>query len=109
MGGSYKSGIGALIAIHMVIAVEDGLENLTSELRARGYTVVHYPEYGGVVDAFIYKDDMIQSMAQYQNSFTTDSLENSNSSYGVLVVNANNKSVEQIEAILQKRLYSPLF
>ena len=95
----------------MVIAVEDGLEDLAKALRERGYTVVHYPEYGGVVDAFVYKDDMIQSMAQYQNSFTTNSLENNNSntSYGVLVVNANNKSVEQIEAILQKRLYSPLF
>lgn len=95
----------------MVIAVEDGLEDLSEQLRNKGYTIVRYPEYGGIVDAFIYKEDMIQSMTHYKNSFGIDSLENqsSNTSYGVLVVNASNKSVEQIEVILQKRLYSPLF
>lgn len=95
----------------MVIAVENGLGDISRQLRERGYTIVSYPEYGGVVDAFIYKEDMIQSITQYQNSFTMGTLENhnSNGSYGVLIVNANNKSVEQIEEILKKRLYSPLF
>lgn len=97
--------------IKMVIAVEAGLENISDQLRKRGYTIVSYPGYKGVVDALIYKKDMINNINEYQNSVMVDALENhnSNSSQGVLVVNANNKSASQIEEILRSRIYSPLF
>ena len=97
--------------MHMVIAVEDGLEHIEAYLSQRGYRIVNYPDYGGVVDAFIYKEDMIKGINQYNDSLTMDSFENNNSSssYGVLVINANNKSEKQIEDILKSRLYSPLF
>lgn len=97
--------------IKVVIAVESGLQNISEELRKKGYTIVAYPEYKGIVDAFIYKEDMINSIRQYQNSVMNDTMENdySNTLKGVLVINANNKNINQIEAILKNRVYSPLF
>lgn len=95
----------------MVIAVEEGLGDISEQLRQRGYTIVSYPEYGGVVDAFLYKQDMLSSINQYTNSFITEPLENqiSNPSHGVLIINANNKTADQVEEIIKKRLYSSLF
>lgn len=95
----------------MVIAVEPGLENISGQLRERGYTIVSYPEYKGVVDALIYKKDMLNNINEYQNSVMANVLENQNTdSYqGILVVNGNNKSADQIEKILRSRIYSPLF
>lgn len=95
----------------MVIAVEPGLENISDQLVKRGYTIVNYPEYNGVVDAIIYKKNMISHIKEYQNSIMANVLENNNTkpSQGVLVINANNKSTNQIEEILRSRVYSPLF
>ena len=95
----------------MIIAVEEGLEKISRQLAERGYTIVHYPEYKGTVDALIYKNDMISNINQYNNSVMVESLKN-NSIYpspGVLVVNGNNKNVSEIEEILTKRIYSSLF
>ncbi|HHX62137.1 MAG TPA: hypothetical protein GX707_15725 [Epulopiscium sp.] len=95
----------------MVIAVEPGLENISDQLVKRGYTIVNYPEYKGVVDAIIYKKNMINHINEYQNSVMVNALENNNNkpSQGVLIINANNKSANQIEEILRSRVYSPLF
>lgn len=95
----------------MVIAVDAGLENISDQLVKRGYTIVNYPGYNGVVDAIIYKKNMISHINEYQNSVMVNALENNNTkpSQGVLVINANNKSANQIEEILRSRVYSPLF
>jgi len=95
----------------MIIAMESGLENISEQLRKKGYTIVSYPEYKGMVDAFIYKEDMISGINQYQNNMMTNALENNNTSEskGILIVNANNKNADQIEEILKNRIYSPLF
>jgi len=95
----------------MVIAVEDGLEDISKELKGKGYTMVNYLEYKGIVDAFIYKDDMINGISHYQDNVMMG-VTNSNSTnelQGVFVINANNKSVNQIEEMLKNRVYSPLF
>ena len=95
----------------MVVAVENGLGAISKELRERGYTIVSYPEYKGVVDAFIYKDEIPSAVGSYQNNGLNQSLENyeSTSPKGVLIINATNKDVIKIEEILRTRIYSPLF
>ena len=95
----------------MVIAVENGLGELSKALREMGYTIVSYPEYRGVVDAFIYKDEISSGIGSYQTNSLNQSLENyeSSSPKGVLIINASNKDVIQIEKILRTRIYSPLF
>lgn len=113
---SFKMGgvISNLIACNvykMVIAVEYGLEDLSGELRARGYTIVSYPEYLGVVDAFIYKDKISNSLGAYENTVAGLSLENyvDSKPRGVLIINAKNKNLAEIEEVLRTRVYSPLF
>ncbi len=95
----------------MVIAVENGLGDLTEKLREKGYTIVSYPEYAGVVDAFIYKDAMLNNIESYENNVVGESLENGifSKAQGILIINASNKSVVDIEQILKTRVYSPLF
>lgn len=94
----------------MVIAVENGLEDVSSRLASRGHTIVSYPEYAGVVDAFIYNESILNTNA-YQDGNVNQSLENytSSSQQGVLIINARNKSIAQIEEILMTRTYSKLF
>lgn len=95
----------------MVVAVENGLGEVSKQLRERGYIIVSYPEYKGVVDAFIYKGEIPSALGSYQDDGLNQSLENYTqaSPKGVLIVNATNKNVVQIEEILRTRIYSPLF
>lgn len=87
----------------MVVAVEYGLDRISDQLRDKGYTVVAYPDYMGAVDAFIYKDQMLGSL---DNSIENCMLANA---HGILIINGANKTIGEIEDILRKRLYSPLF
>lgn len=95
----------------MVVAVDYGLGDISGQLREKGYTIVSYPEYKGVVDAFIYKDQTASNMGSYENSEVGQSLENDTfgNTQGVLIINAKNKDLSQIEQILKTRVYSPLF
>lgn len=95
----------------MVVAVEDGLEQISEALRKLGYTIVSYPDYGGVVDAFVYKESISSHIEEYQNISQMNAMDEYNNinPHGVLIINANNKSINQIEQILKNRIYSPLF
>ncbi|HHX60498.1 MAG TPA: hypothetical protein GX707_07215 [Epulopiscium sp.] len=95
----------------MVVAVENGLGDISIQLRQRGYTIVSYPEYAGVVDAFIYKEEIAIHAGSYENNEIGQPLENYESPRprGVLIINATNKSLGQIEEILKTRIYSPFF
>ena len=95
----------------MVVAVDSGLGDLSRQLQERGYRVVSYPEYKGVVDAFIYKDEMSRTGRTDETNTMTSSLENyaDGPTQGILIISANNKDISQIEHILKTRLYSPLF
>ncbi len=90
----------------MIIAVESGLEGIVRGLREKGYTVVRGPDYNTPVDVFIYKEGL---MTKGPTTLDITNLDNSSAYYGVLMINANNKSLEEIENILKNRLYSPLF
>lgn len=95
----------------MVIAVEVGLEETSRKLKERGYTIVSYPEYAGVVDAFICKDNIPNNMGVFQDNEIDSPLESYaySKQHGILIINATNKSISQIEDILETRVYSPLF
>lgn len=97
--------------MQMVVAVENGLEELSAQLREKGYTIVSYPEYTGVVDAFIYKEKISSDIEPYQDNGLNQSIENygSTGQKGILIINVANKSIMQIEEILKTRIYSPLF
>lgn len=88
----------------MIVAVEKHLTELKSNLAKLGYEIVNYQEYQYPVDAVVY------SKANDYDGYT--SILNSTITglpYGVLMVNAHHKSVNQIDQILKSRLYGPIF
>ena len=70
------------------------------ELQERGYEVVGY-EDGGHIDAIVYKN-IDRSMESVNNS--TDG-----NIYGAILINATNKTIDEIEYIIETRRYGDLF
>lgn len=85
----------------MVVAVTKGQTELSSQLRELGYDVVTYGEYNLPIDAIVYSGSGLES-SQMTNA-------NFGSSYGVLMISANNRTIKEIDNTLKKRTYSPLF
>jgi hypothetical protein len=91
----------------MVVAVQKGLENLADQLRQMEFEVVVFGEYQHPIDAVVYSG----------GGFDSGSITNVNTSisagthghHGVLLVNASNKSAEEVARILRRRTYTPLF
>ena len=84
----------------MIVAVERGLENIKNYLENSGYNVVYADGYKGAIDAYVYKNAGIS----YVNSYNTFA-QNSGNYSGVLIVNAKNKSLQDVEEILKNRVY----
>lgn len=86
----------------MTIAVMKGLFNIAEQLRELGYDVVTYGEYKYPIDAMIYVGESLDKI-----SFSSENVGGGRS--GILMINATNKSIEEIHNTLKTRLYSPLF
>lgn len=82
------------------IAVQQGLEEIKEGLRSRGYEVVGYEDRGHI-DAIVYKS-IDSSMENVNNT-------NDGNIYGAILVNATNKTVAEIEHIIETRRYGSLF
>lgn len=93
----------------MVIAIEKGLTEIKNQLEMRGYETFYIGERP-VADAIIYKNRNSHPYFQV-NSTPITSLVSSKvmDSKGALLINAENKSIEDILEILKNRTYSPLF
>lgn len=92
----------------MVIAIQKGLENIKYELESRGYEVFYIGE-SRIADAVLYKETDTYPYYEVNNIPSAASASiNGNMSYGALLVNITNKSMEDIIRILEKRVYSPL-
>lgn len=85
----------------MVVAVTPGLNNLANQLRELGYEVVTYGKYNHPIDALVYSGEILAE--------TNVVSANTGSSYGVLMINAKNKSLKQVDNSLKNRTYTPLF
>lgn len=85
----------------MIVAVSPSLPNIAEQLRDLGYDVVSYGSYKYPIDALVYSGESLVSM----NVFSA----NSGSLYGVLMINAQNKTIKQIDNALKNRIYTPLF
>lgn len=84
----------------MTVAISPELNTLANQLRERGYNVVTYGKYNYPIDALVYTG----KMEDYRT------LKGSTMGYfGILMVNATNKSVDEVDIALKNRLYSPLF
>lgn len=97
------------------IAVQRGLSEIKAKLEHMGHHVVYHDEVQSPVDAYIYAEDNDYA---HQSLYTANQvLTNVFSSVGVglnhdigtLLINAQNKTIDEINFILGSRVYSPLF
>lgn len=84
----------------MIVAIESCPEGIVTELNNFGYNIVDFYNHSGAVDAIIYTGHLSNT---FSNSIT------SSDNNGIFVINAEGKSATEIDNILQKRLYSPIF
>lgn len=82
------------------IAVQQGLEEIKQGLKNRGYEVVDYDDKGHI-DAIVYKS-IYGGMENLNNSVDGNI-------YGAILINANNKTTDEIAHIIETRRYERLF
>ncbi|MGI6427694.1 MAG: YkuS family protein [Natronincolaceae bacterium] len=82
------------------IAIQQGLDEVKKGLQNRGYEVVGYEDKGHI-DAIVYRS-VDSSMENVNDS------ENGNI-HGAILVNATNKTIDEIEHIIETRRYGGLF
>ncbi|WHH59618.1 YkuS family protein [Petroclostridium sp. X23] len=93
----------------MVVAVQKGLENIKEKLREKGYDVVTFGEYNYPIDAVVYNGAGFEGSFVTNNNMPSLSASTADRSYGVFLVNATNRTIEEIDHMLQRKVYSPLF
>ncbi|WP_459076756.1 YkuS family protein [Herbivorax alkaliphila] len=92
----------------MVVAIERGLENLKNKLEKRGFNVVYIENYNYPVDAIIYERNFFNISHVSRNNMPEATM-GERCSYGVLMINSKGKTINEIEDMLKKRYYTPLF
>jgi len=95
-----------------VIALEEGLDYIGEFLRSKGYRIVDWNEQNAAVDAVVYTGKKLESINAQAYSPMTSALTEDLSddrSFGVLLVNAQGKSAEEIYQIINHRVYEHIF
>ncbi|KGG79457.1 YkuS family protein [Caloranaerobacter azorensis] len=89
------------------IAIQNGLDDLKYSLKSRGYEVYDINE-NKEVEAVIYMADgyNVPYIDKFINMNTGVEMSGGNE---VLLINATGKTLQEIEYIINNRLYSPLF
>ncbi|MCK9479295.1 MAG: YkuS family protein [Firmicutes bacterium] len=85
----------------MIVAVTPALRTVAEQLRERGYNVVTYGKYNHPIDALIYTGENLLSANIIASAAP--------GWHGVLMINAENKTISQIDYMLKNRVFSPLF
>ncbi|WP_066353773.1 YkuS family protein [Fervidicola ferrireducens] len=91
-----------------VIAVEDGLEDLSEYLTARGFIAMPWSKVNGPVDAVIYRGKKLKEITAMPFAALTEQTAEelySRNSFGVLLVNAEGRTREEIYEIIKNRIY----
>ncbi len=97
----------------VIVAVQKGMEGIKGKLEERGYQVVYYDEYQHPIDAFVYHghggDGILENfhVPVMMDSFIQHGEEQHGT--GVLMVNALNRDIVEIDRTLRTKTYSPLF
>ncbi len=93
----------------LVVAVDERLKEIKEGLEKRGYQVISLIENVPVDAIVYYQDGQYKQNTGVGMSYSSQLFQMENSSNGVFLINAYNKSLEEIDQMLQNRTYSPLF
>lgn len=92
------------------IALQRGLDQLKDELEQKGYETVFEDEIDGYITAYIYQDQHSLAEQTFHASLNESLLSGpAPPNPGILLINAKDKSTEEITAIIENRIYSRLF
>ena len=95
--------------VFIIVAVQKTLNDLKSALKSLGYEVVDVESYNYPIDAIVYEGNTFQISHVSRNNMPDLSMSDRRANYGVLMINSLGKSVEEIDDMLKRRYYSPLF
>lgn len=95
--------------VFIIVAVQKNLDNLKNSLKGLGYEVVDIENYNYPIDAIVYEGNTFQISHVSRNNMPDLSMSGKRANYGVLMINSLGKSVEEIDDMLKRRYYSPLF
>ncbi|MBO5929778.1 MAG: YkuS family protein [Clostridia bacterium] len=87
----------------MVIAVENGLENIKDYLKSRGYKILT-PDSSSLYDAVIYENLHFSGISAPKKAVMQ-----AGDATGVFLICAHGKTPQEIEAILCQKAYFNLF
>lgn len=90
----------------MVVAVQSDLIHIGDGLKRRGYTVVDLYTYKRPVDAVVYEGRRFDFSLITEENVSPEMSIDRDGSYGVFIVCANGKSIEEIDQMLKTRRYS---
>ncbi|NLZ51765.1 MAG: YkuS family protein [Thermoanaerobacteraceae bacterium] len=90
-----------------VIALEEGLEDIREYLRNKGLHVVDWSNKNIRVDAVVYRGRSLSAIQSEQIMSATDQIYDytGENSFGVLLVNAQNKTPQEVYEIIKNRVY----
>lgn len=92
------------------IAFQRGLEQLKSTLEQRGYDTIYEDEIDGYISAYIYQNQHTLGEQTFHASLNSSLLSGPTApNPGILLINAKDKSTEDIIDMIENRIYSPLF
>lgn len=90
----------------MIVAVQSNLPGIAQGLKQRGYTVVDLYTYKRPVDAVVYEGRRFDFSSIAEDNVSTSMNANSNTGYGVFILCANGRSIDEIDQMLKTRRYS---
>ncbi len=90
----------------MVVAVQSDLSGMAEGLRQRGYTVVDLYTYRNPIDAVVYGGARFDFSAITEENTGPAMSADGKTGYGVFIVSANGRSIEEIDHMLKTRCYS---
>lgn len=90
------------------IALERGLEELKQALEEHGYNTVFADEIDTPVSVYIYQGQNSSGQSGLYSSLD-NYMQSESESAGILLIQAKDKTPEQIMAMIENKVYSPLF
>jgi hypothetical protein len=90
-----------------VIALEEGLEDIGEFLRNKGFQVIAWGDQNSPIDAVVYIGRRLDEIQATQFPSAMESLYDytGGDSYGVLLVNAQNRTPQEVYEIIKNRVY----
>jgi hypothetical protein len=88
--------------------VEKNLKHVIEGLQSKGHKVVDIETYNYPVDAIVYEGNSFQ-VSYVSGNNMPEFAAGKRSNYGVLIINSQGKSIEEIDEMLSLRCYEHLF